>query len=256
MLDAALDQRVPSKMVVETRFTDFMEGCLAYADDGHFLSGEGKVKLSVWYYNGKQALPEDGSQHPNQQSMNPATYRQCRFRNIEMNFYARAIIKHHKYRKLFIHGDDMPDIPSPCWCFEQWNRAEILPITKSLNMHYESFYQNKGVREMSVLSSNVQSVTRKEKQRVSGYRTKIAHHSLHYCHTWECINDAVNQKQTHTLVHLKGHSAATTDENGVLFHATDVTVHESPDEAKAILTKVVEKTVGPVPSRKDQILVH
>jgi hypothetical protein len=57
----------------------------------------------------------------------------------------------------------------------------MLPITKSVNVTFNSWYQNLTcVREIFGLSSNVQLVTREEKQKTSCYRTKIAHHSLRY----------------------------------------------------------------------------
>jgi hypothetical protein len=258
-----LDQTLPSsKMVMEERFTIFVNGCLHHEKNASIISAVGKVKLCVW---NSGMLDEDTMDNGKQNSLNENCYRRCRYRNIGIDFYARAIIKYHAEKQggWVVHGDRPNQIPPVAWCFKEWNKGEVLPITLSLNANANTWYQKMGcVRAIFGLSSGAPSLSMEEKQMAFGVQTKIAHHSLRYF--WGERKSKTDTMTENVVMKIQGDSAfhgmvwnedGSQPDNKVsvkLFHATNVTVHALTKQSRHILTGAVETKIGPIPARSDQ----
>jgi hypothetical protein len=266
MATSSLCQELPEGGFHEEKLFDtFFYGCLRHKKLAPAFSRESKVKLCVWY-NGKTG--SDGQNKKEKQDVNGGCYKRIRFRNILMNFYARAIIKFMDDSKSSIWEDSPPPMPPAGWTFELWHVAELLPITKSLNMNYSTYYECLAcVRDiLGMIPTATQHIGGAQRQRASGVQTKIAHHNLTYL--WDRYKKVTDSSRTNVLWDIvtglvyEGFVPESEKEQDEVLkgqkrkpirlqHATNVTVHEL-GKVKRLLAAVVEKVIGPIPKRKGQ----
>ena len=264
--DEELNQMQPPENRMESRFSQFVEGCLQ-TENGrkNMFSEKGQIKLCLWM-NGKtgeatqenlEIREKEKKGHNNKDagmektnSQNEGCYRRYRLRNVITDFACLVIVKEALAKGDVFSRDHPPVLVEPKVLFKEWNEGEVMPLTKSINMHWLSFYQLLGcVRAILGHGGACQGVSDSQKQVGKGATTKIADFRLAY--VWS-MND--NKKGgTNKLWPMAGEKALPQAGGGWLEHCCDVTVMECDEKSREFLFDVVaEKAVGPIPKREGQ----
>lgn len=167
-----------------------------------------------------------------------------------MNFVIQVIVKNAKEKKRFIYRDLPPVAEDPALMFREWNIGDLMPLTKSINLNHETFYELlKCARVILGHGGACAHMSKEQKQMGSGVTTKIADHSLRYL--WDCTTEEKNVVWPMWDVKiLQDNDNANVAE---IIHSCDATVHKCKEKQMQVLfDDLAEKEVGPIPARQKQ----
>jgi hypothetical protein len=256
---AVMDQVGPdSGDFREVVFMKFIEECLesGMTDCQGAFSADGKVKLSIWMTGiGRCGIKRKRELTQTITPGNGGGYNRTRFSNILLNLCCRSMATP-------IHPvwmNSAPKLPSAAGLFEDFNRAQLLPVTGSMSISWDDFCD--GLRCVFSLFGDVQEIPR-EKSRscakggpVQSSSVALASHRMRYFWTEENSENIV--------MRLVGTGPAYvgkvigTGEKLEVYHATNVTVHPCESRwSKILFDEVVEIAVGTIPKRTGQPFGH
>jgi hypothetical protein len=270
-----IQQQLPDdKKLNETVFRPFATDCLIQLAPKDLqteptITAHGKLKLTIWMNGNKndKEKKKTGNKDATEAS-NPIGgfnrdergYKSVWRKNLLFELLIRCLVK---YENVTVFDGQPVTTLHPHLLFTHWHLGEVMPITKSINKQYSTFYMELGcVRAILGETSKTPSIKQLGKvamKAFTGVTTTVACYAFKYLQGNRTTNILMETKGRKIPYQRSPSPVATSPDNmddplfdANLFHASNVTVHQLHVSWSTLLRLVTDAAIGPIPKRSGQ----